>query len=73
VSNYPTSDESFDRLDRAGWSVGEAGFGGTWVVSGMNGENRLRAEGRTQAEAWHNACLQAAAVGMLGRTPPCSD
>jgi hypothetical protein len=36
----------------------------------MNGENRLHAEGRTQAEAWHNACLQATAVGMFGRARP---
>jgi hypothetical protein len=46
--------------------VSEAAIGRTWVVSGRNGENRLHAEGRAQAEAWHNACLQAAAVGMLG-------
>jgi hypothetical protein len=30
-------------------------------------ENLVNARGRTQAEAWHNVCLQAEATGMLGR------
>jgi hypothetical protein len=34
-------------------------------VDGTNGENALRAEGRTQAEALRLACGQARAVGML--------
>jgi hypothetical protein len=27
LASYPTSDESFDRLHRAGWSVGHVGPG----------------------------------------------
>jgi hypothetical protein len=56
-------------LERAGWSVGEAAFGGTWMVSGLNGKNRILAECGSQAEAWYNACTQAAAVGNLARCP----
>jgi hypothetical protein len=62
---YATPDESLDRLRRAGWSVGDVGTATRWLVSGTNGENVLFAEGRSRAEAWHRACEQAAAVGML--------
>jgi hypothetical protein len=48
---YPNVDESFSRLHRAGWSIGETGGAGVWLVSGTNGENQIRAEGQTQAEA----------------------
>ena len=41
--------------------------GPAWLVRGTNGENQIQARGRTQAEAWHLACQQAEAVGMLGR------
>jgi hypothetical protein len=36
-------------------------------VTGTNGENALRAEGGSQAEAWALANEQARALGMLGR------
>jgi hypothetical protein len=65
MKNLPSVDESFDRLHRAGWSVGEVATAGEWVVSGTNGENLLVARGETQAEAWWRACEQARAVGML--------
>jgi hypothetical protein len=39
--------------------------GPVWVVTGSNGENALRAEGRTPAEAWQRACEQAKALGVL--------
>jgi hypothetical protein len=39
---YPSVDESFDRLHRAGWSIGETAFGSdhslVWIVSGSNGD-----------------------------------
>jgi hypothetical protein len=41
-------DESRDRLHRAGWCIGDACFGRTWLVSGANGENVIRAEGSRQ-------------------------
>jgi hypothetical protein len=36
---FPTPDESFARLHDAGWSIGETGTAGHWLVSGTNGEN----------------------------------
>jgi hypothetical protein len=36
-----------------------------WFVSGTNGENFIRANGASQAEAWHRAREQAEAAGML--------
>jgi hypothetical protein len=69
VATYPNPDESFARLQRAGWSVGDVRLltaeGAVWWVTGSNGENAIRAEGRTQAEAWARACEQAKALGML--------
>jgi hypothetical protein len=63
--------ESFARLHRADWSVGEVRIltaeGPLWWVSGTNGEKAVSARGRTQAEAWHRACEQAEAAGMLGK------
>jgi hypothetical protein len=62
---YPGVDESFERLRRAGWSVGGCGTAALWVVSGSNGENAIRAPGRAQAAAWWRACGQTRAMGML--------
>jgi hypothetical protein len=69
VPRYPAVDESRARLHAAGWSVGDVGTAGGWFVSGTNGENAVGARGLTQAEAWHQACEQAAAVGMLAPCP----
>jgi len=64
--------EALARLNRAGWSIGDVAFhdgagGLTWIVSGSNGENLVRAEGLTAAEAWAGAVEQARGVGMLER------
>jgi hypothetical protein len=67
VGSYPTVDESFERLHKAGWSVGDAATPAGWCVSGTNGENRIEARGGTQAEVWWRACEAARAVGMLAR------
>ncbi len=72
---YPTVDESLDRLHRAGSSVGDAAFGAdhtlVWQVSGNNGENVANAFGKTRAEAYWRACVQAREVGMLA--PPATE
>jgi hypothetical protein len=72
MPTWPTVDESLDRLHRAGWSVGDSAFGSShalvWGVSGNNGENVVIAFGKTRAEAWWRACVQAREVGMLA--PP---
>lgn len=69
ISDAPLWHESYARLHRTGWSIGDAAFAGPtgrdWLVSGHNGENLIRAEGPTQGAAWWGACRQAEAVGML--------
>jgi hypothetical protein len=70
---YPTVDQSFARLHAAGWNVGDVGTASGWLVTGTNGENRIQVAGRTQAEAWHRAAEQAAAVGMLALAPGTAD
>jgi hypothetical protein len=73
MASFPTVDESFARLHRAGWSVGDVRIltveGPAWLVSGHNGENAVSARGATQSVAWHRACQQAEAAGMLRRRP----
>jgi hypothetical protein len=59
----PTSNAS-TASHRAGWTIGDAAFrldDGriVWLVSGQNGENLIRAEGATAAEAWLAAVEQA--------------
>jgi hypothetical protein len=71
---FPPAEESLHRLHSSGWSIGEAAFTGSsgrtvWQVDGSNGENRLRVEGATPAEAWWRAVEAAAAVGMLTDWP----
>jgi hypothetical protein len=70
LAQFPGVDESRNRLHRAGWSVGEIATATRWLVSGANGENQIQAGGANQAEAWHTACEQAAAVGMLAPARP---
>jgi hypothetical protein len=36
LGTYPSVDESFDRLHRAGWSVGEVATATRWLVDGSN-------------------------------------
>jgi hypothetical protein len=69
---YPSVDQSRAWLRRAGWSLEGAASGPeqapVWVVCGAKGEDAIQATGRTQAEAWWNACRQARALGPLA--PP---
>ena len=65
--NHLFPDESRIYLHAAGWSIGETAAGGTWLVCGRNGENLVKATGRTQVEAWYRAVEQAEAVGIAGR------
>ena len=57
------TDECCDRLRRAGWpfgwcSVARPGEGERFWVDGTNGENALRSEAATLAEALRLACGQ---------------
>jgi hypothetical protein len=38
MGTYPTVDESFDRLHRAGWSVSEIATAAGWFLTGTNGD-----------------------------------
>jgi hypothetical protein len=71
------SDVAYRRLHRSGWSIGDTAFTGpsgrVWLVSGHNGENLIRAEGRTCNEAWESAIGQALEVGMVGADFVCSE
>jgi hypothetical protein len=67
----PSTAEILGALHRAGWSIGDTAFHTAdgrlvYVVLGRNGENRIRAEGATPAEAWRGAAEQARLLGMLG-------
>jgi hypothetical protein len=60
-------------LHAAGWSLGEfaasTAHGIRFIVEGANGENVIRAEGDTLAEAFQKALGQARSLGMLRATP----
>jgi hypothetical protein len=49
MTTYPTVDDSFAGLHRAGWSSGDAQVfsskGLVWLVSSTNGENLIKAGG----------------------------
>ena len=52
----PDTASILKRLHHAGWTIGDTAFHTVdgrvvWVVSGVNGENQVRAEGATSAEA----------------------
>jgi hypothetical protein len=73
IMPHSPAEDSYHRLNRSGWSCGEAAFTGSsgravWRVDGSDGENKLRVEGATPAEAWHRA-VEAAACGMLSDWP----
>ena len=59
-------------IHRDGWSIGPTAYatsdgGIAWAVDGWNGENVIRADGPTEAEAWRAAVDQAVELSLLGR------
>jgi hypothetical protein len=71
---FPPAEELLERVHTTGSSTGEAAFTSSsgrtiWQVGGWTGENRLRVEGATLAEAWSRAVEAAAGVGMLAHWP----
>jgi hypothetical protein len=62
-------EQAYDRLQRAGWTLGIYSLAGPngvlVVVEGVNGENVIRGEGQSLEAAYRSACDQARAVGML--------
>ena len=65
-----STDSIFGRLKLAGWNVGETGWPGCWLVYGANGENLLKATGRTQTEAWQLPAKEAERLAQL-HSPGC--
>jgi hypothetical protein len=68
-------EDALGQLHRVGWSIGSTAFHSTggglvWLVSGLNGENLIRAEGATETEAWVEAVGQARAVGIPAGVRP---
>jgi hypothetical protein len=58
------------QLHSSGWTMADAALFGldgrlTWVVSGRNDGNRIRAESPTCTEAWRGAVEQARSFGIL--------
>jgi hypothetical protein len=79
---YPPFEESWQALDRAGWSAtdsrhlgpdgpeGGSGWGVTAIPvgrGGLRGENYIQVWAKTRDEAWWQAVQQAESLGMLGR------
>jgi hypothetical protein len=66
-----SADDCFEALHRAGWSLGEVALKlpdgrHVWYVNGTRGENVIRAQHPTQADAWRDAVDQARTMGALG-------
>ena len=56
MDEIPKTDRLFLILHKAGWSVGDTAFVGKegmyWLVYGTKGDHSIRAEGKSQVEAW---------------------
>jgi len=56
----------YNRLQRAGWSIGEVGSGTLVIVTGSNGEKIIHAAAEDRTDAWRIALSQAEAAGLAG-------
>ena len=69
MDEMPKTDKLFLILHRAGWSIGDTAFVGkegiSWLVFGTKGDHSIRAEGKSQEEAWKDACRQAEEMGLV--------
>jgi hypothetical protein len=67
----PTVDESFARLHRAGWSVGDARIltaaGAVWQVDATNGEHVIIARAARQAQDRKDRKGDASCAKKIGR------
>jgi hypothetical protein len=56
-------------LHQAVWSIGDTAFVGkegiSWLVFGTKGEHSIQANGKTQEEAWKQACRPAEKMGLV--------
>ncbi len=69
MSDTLKTDKLFLILHRAGWSIASTAFAGkeglSWLVFGTNGDHTIQANGKTQEEAWKQACRQAEEIGLV--------
>ena len=69
MEEIPKTDRLFLIVHRAGWSIGDTAFAGkegiSWLVCGTKGDHSIRAEGKSQEEAWKQACRQAEQMGLV--------
>ncbi len=56
MDEIPKTERLFLILHKAGWSIGDTAFAGkegiSWLVCGTKGDHSIRAEGKSQVEAW---------------------
>lgn len=62
VTAERTCNESLRALHAEGWSIGETGGAGGWLVTGTRGQQEIHATGKSQSEAWAAAIQQAESV-----------
>jgi hypothetical protein len=52
-----------------GWLIGETAFAGkhgiSWLVYGTQGDYKIQANGKSQEEAWKQACRQVKEMGLI--------
>ena len=69
MEEIPITDKLFLILHRAGWSINCTAFaskdGISWLVFGTNGDHEIQANGKSQTEAWKQACRQAEEMGLV--------
>ena len=69
MDDIPKTDRLFLILHRAGWSIGDTAFVGkeeiSWLVFGTKDDHSIHAEGKSQVEAWKQACRQAEEMGLV--------
>ena len=69
MDNIPKTDKLFRILHRAGWSIDCTAFAGksgiSLLVFATNGEHSIQANGKTQLEAWKQACRQHEEMGLV--------
>ena len=69
MEEIPKTDRLFLIVHRAGWSIGDTALVGkegiSWLVYGTRGDQSIRAEGKSQVEAWKLACRQAEEMGLV--------
>jgi hypothetical protein len=68
MSTSPSAAHSLERLLRSGWSVSESATDAGRKVSATQGGHRIVVTATTRAEAFHQVCQQAEALGLLAGT-----